>query len=57
MWTANHRPLEHLVGVDLIYLNESRGALLMVQYEMMEPQPGRKDRRGQRLIVRAPQGA
>ncbi|MER9836170.1 hypothetical protein NKJ28_14475 [Mesorhizobium sp. M0145] len=43
IWTANHRPLEHLLGVDLIYLNESRGALVMVQYKMMEPQPGGKE--------------
>jgi hypothetical protein len=43
IWTANHRPLETLLGVDLIYLNEGRGALVMVQYKMMEPQPRRRE--------------
>jgi hypothetical protein len=38
VFTANKRPLEELFGVDLIYLNEPRGALVMVQYKMMEPQ-------------------
>lgn len=36
VFTANKRPLEELMGVDLIYLNKSRGALVMVQYKMME---------------------
>jgi hypothetical protein len=36
--TANKRPLEELLGVDLIYFNKDRGALVMVQYKMMEPQ-------------------
>jgi hypothetical protein len=38
IFTANKRPLEQLFGVDLIYLNRSRGALVMVQYKMMEPE-------------------
>jgi hypothetical protein len=37
VFTANKRPLEELFGVDLIYLNERRGALVMVQYKMLEP--------------------
>ncbi|NRD89477.1 hypothetical protein C8024_08495 [Sphingopyxis sp. BSNA05] len=36
IYTANRRPLEQLLGVDLIYLNERRGALVMVQYKMLE---------------------
>ena len=39
--TANKRPLEELFGVDLIYLNKSRGSLVMVQYKMMERQEPR----------------
>jgi hypothetical protein len=38
VFTANKRPLEELFGVDLIYLNKARGALVMVQYKMMEPE-------------------
>jgi len=37
VYTANKRPLETLLGVDLIYLNERRRSLVMVQYKMMEP--------------------
>ncbi|SFH92522.1 hypothetical protein [Methylobacterium brachiatum] len=44
VFTANKRPLEQLFGVDLIYLNEARGALVMVQYKMLEPE-GRAHRR------------
>ncbi len=36
IYTANRRPLEKLLGVDLIYLNERRGALVMLQYKMLE---------------------
>jgi hypothetical protein len=36
IYTANRRPLEQLLGVDLIYLNERRDALVMVQYKMLE---------------------
>jgi len=43
IWTANHRPLEHLLGVDLIYFNETRRALVMVQYKMMEALPRRNE--------------
>jgi hypothetical protein len=44
VFTANTLPLEKLLGVDLIYLNEPHGALVMVQYKMMEP---RDRKRGQ----------
>lgn len=37
--TANKRPLETLLGVDLIYFNQLQNSLVMVQYKMMEPQP------------------
>ena len=37
MFTANKQPLEQLFGVDLIYLNETRRSIVMVQYKMMEP--------------------
>lgn len=36
IYTANRRPLEQLLGVDLIYFNERRGALVMVQYKMLD---------------------
>lgn len=35
--TANKRSLEEIFGVDLIYLNERRRSLVMVQYKMMQP--------------------
>lgn len=34
--TANRRPLEGLFGVDLIYLNEPRQCVVMLQYKMLE---------------------
>lgn len=36
IFTANKRKLEEVFGVDLIYLNERRGSIVMVQYKMME---------------------
>jgi hypothetical protein len=36
VFTANKRPLEQLLGVDLIYLNRTRESLVMVQYKMLE---------------------
>jgi hypothetical protein len=36
VFTANKKPLEELFGVDLIYLNETRRSIVMVQYKMME---------------------
>ncbi|WP_218191934.1 hypothetical protein [Pseudomonas sp. R16(2017)] len=44
VFTANKRPLEELFGVDLIYLNQARGSLVMVQYKMMEPKGGKRHR-------------
>ena len=38
VFTANKRPLEELFGVDLIYLNKACGALVMVQYKILEPE-------------------
>lgn len=35
--TANRRDLEHVFGVDLIYLNMTRRNIVMVQYKMLEP--------------------
>lgn len=34
--TANKRPLEEMLGVDLIYLNALKGNVVMVQYKMLE---------------------
>ena len=39
--TANKRPLEEVLGVDLIYLNAVKQNVVMVQYKMLEP--GRKN--------------
>ncbi|HEY1750376.1 MAG TPA: hypothetical protein VGG29_03885 [Caulobacteraceae bacterium] len=44
VFTANHEDLERLFGVDLIYLNQTRRSIVMVQYKMMEPLP-RKERK------------
>ena len=37
IYTANRRDLEHVFGVDLIYLNASRQNIVMLQYKMLEP--------------------
>jgi hypothetical protein len=37
IYTANKLPLETTLGVDLIYINETRGSIVMVQYKMLEP--------------------
>jgi hypothetical protein len=42
VFTANRRDLEHVFGVDLIYLNLTKKNIVMVQYKMLE-QNGRKD--------------
>jgi hypothetical protein len=42
VFTANHEDLERLFGVDLIYLNQTRRSIVMVQYKMMEPLPRRE---------------
>jgi hypothetical protein len=36
IFTANKGPLEAMLGVDLIYVNESVGSIVMVQYKMLE---------------------
>lgn len=36
IYTANKLPLEEMLGVDLIYVNETRGNIVMVQYKMLE---------------------
>jgi len=37
VFTANRRELEHVFGVDLIYLNVTRQNIVMLQYKMLEP--------------------
>lgn len=41
IYTANKLPLEKMLGVDLIYINETRGNVVMVQYKMLT-----EDKRG-----------
>ena len=36
IYTANKLPLEMMLGVDLIYINETRGNVVMVQYKVLE---------------------
>lgn len=36
IYTANRFPLEEMLGVDLIYINETRGNIVMIQYKMLE---------------------
>lgn len=40
IYTANRRPLEKVLGVDLIYLNTTQQNIVMVQYKMLEPVSG-----------------
>ena len=37
IFTANRGPLEAMLGVDLVYINDSVGSTIMVQYKMLEP--------------------
>jgi hypothetical protein len=37
VFTANRRDLEHVFGVDLIYVNLTKRNIVMVQYKMLEP--------------------
>jgi hypothetical protein len=37
IYTANKLPLEQAFGVDLIYINETRCSIVMLQYKMLEP--------------------
>lgn len=46
IYTANKLPLEKMLGVDLIYINETRGNIVMVQYKMLKEdkhEPGNHD--------------
>jgi hypothetical protein len=36
IYTANRGPLEKMLGVDLIYINEAHGNIVMVQYKMLD---------------------
>lgn len=36
IYTANKLPLENVLGVDLVYVNESRRSIVAVQYKMLE---------------------
>ena len=36
IYTANKLPLEEMLGVDLIYINEIKGNIVMIQYKMLE---------------------
>lgn len=36
IYTANKLPLEKMLGVDLIYINETRSNVVMIQYKMLE---------------------
>ena len=36
IYTANKLPVEKMLGVDLIYINEARGNIVMLQYKMLE---------------------
>jgi hypothetical protein len=37
VYTANKRPLEETLGVDLIYWNVTQKSIVMLQYKMLEP--------------------
>ncbi len=50
--TANKRPLEEVLGVDLIYLNAIKQNVVMVQYKMLEP----SRRRGTKAWIYRPDG-
>ena len=41
IYTANKLPLEKMLGVDLIYVNETRGNIVMVQYKMLKDEKQR----------------
>lgn len=40
VYTANKGPLEEMLGVDLIYVNQVAGNTVMVQYKMLNPDSG-----------------
>lgn len=41
IYTANKLPLETMLGVDLIYVNETRGNIVMIQYKMLKEEKGK----------------
>lgn len=41
IYTANKLPLEKMLGVDLVYVNETRGNIVMIQYKMLEEAKGK----------------
>lgn len=43
VFTANRGPLEKMLGVDLIYINNTRKNVVMVQYKMLEEQRFKKE--------------
>lgn len=45
IYTANKLPLEQMLGVDLIYINETRGNIVMLQYKMLEEDKQDSDNR------------
>ncbi len=50
IYTANKLPLERMLGVDLIYINETRGNVVMVQYKMLKED--KQDRGGNDWLFR-----
>ncbi len=40
IYTANKLPLEEVLGVDLIYINETIGSIVMIQYKMLKKESG-----------------
>ena len=70
IYTANRLPLEEMLGVDLIYINETKGNIVMVQYKMLEEERQRDGSSGwlfrpdnqfqvevARMLIPASQGA
>ncbi|MCF6266287.1 MAG: hypothetical protein L3J57_07050 [Desulfuromusa sp.] len=45
IYTANKLPLEQMLGVDLVYINETRGNIVMIQYKMLEEDKQDNDNR------------
>lgn len=45
IYTANKLPLEKMLGVDLVYINETRGNVVMIQYKMLKEGKQQGERR------------
>lgn len=54
VFTANRRDLEHVFGVDLIYVNLTKKNIVMIQYKMLEP--NRRDRAATDWLYRPDSG-